>query len=125
MGPQVGGGERERTVGRCAREKTSEAENRESGGIRALISVLGPSRGDEKGGANSRDINSVLALGGLQRRKLRAEGEYYPVPPPLLRIPLLPASLSHRRSSPPFSAVSTNVTTLRAREGGKALQIRD
>lgn len=28
-----------------AMEKTSEAEYRESGGIRALISVLGPSRG--------------------------------------------------------------------------------
>lgn len=37
------------------------------------------------GGANSRDINSVLAPGGLQRRKLRAEGEYYS------RIPLRPA----------------------------------
>ncbi|KYN13424.1 hypothetical protein ALC57_14437 [Trachymyrmex cornetzi] len=39
---------------------------------------FGAVEGDEKGGANSRDINSVLALGGLQRRKLRAEGEYRP-----------------------------------------------
>lgn len=52
------GGKRESDVRRCAREKTSEAENRESGGIRALISVSGPSRGDEKGveGALTREI---------------------------------------------------------------------
>ncbi|KOX69431.1 hypothetical protein WN51_05594 [Melipona quadrifasciata] len=50
-----------------------------------------------KGGANSRDINSVLALGGLQGRKLRAEGVASP-----------PASLAHhhhhrRRLSSSFS----------------------
>jgi len=55
MGPQVDGGERENGGTRCAREKTSEAENRESGGIRALISVLGPSRGTKRG-ALTREI---------------------------------------------------------------------
>jgi len=72
---------------------------------------FGAVEGDEKGGANSRDINSVLALGGLQRRKLRAEGEY---------CPLSPASPCNPRVSippslfPPCPAASTNVTTLGA-----------
>lgn len=49
---------------------------------------FGAVEGDEKGGANSRDINSVLALGGLQKRKLRAEGES-----PFPRITLQPPRL--------------------------------
>jgi len=87
-------------------KRRSEAESRESGGIRALISVLGPSKGDEKGGANSRDINSVLAPGGLQRRKLRAEGEYYPSPSQ--------PALSRRRSlSPPLPSLPASPPVLR------------
>lgn len=56
MGPQVDGGERENggTV-LCEGKDESEAENRESGGIRALISVLGPSRGMKRG-ALTREI---------------------------------------------------------------------
>lgn len=96
MGPQVDGGERENGGTVCEGKDERSGEPRERRHPRAHFR-FGAVEGDEKGGANSRDINSVLALGGLQRRKLRAEGEYYPPPP---RISLQPASLSHRCSSP-------------------------
>lgn len=121
------GGKRESGVRRCAREKTSEAENRESGGIRALISVSGPPRGTkEGGGVNSRDINSVLALGGLHRRKLRAEGEYYPpfsVSPRDQRLSIPPSFPFPSPPSPLLSpscptVASSNATTLSARGWG-------
>lgn len=94
MGPQVDGGERENGGTVCEGKDERSGEPRERRHPRAHFR-FGAVEGDEKGGANSRDINSVLALGGLQRRKLRAEGEYYPP-----RISLQPASLSHRCSSP-------------------------
>jgi len=129
------GGGRGRERGRGKRngvrgKRRSEAESRESGGIRALISVLGPSKGDEKGGANSRDINSVLAPGGLQRRKLRAEGEYYPSPPRDPRYPAVvpppPPPSFARHTATPCPAASPRSDHPRARgENGEALQIRD
>lgn len=118
MGPQVDGGERENggTVFEGKDERSGEPRERRH--PRAHFR-FGAVEGDEKGGggANSRDINSVLALGGLQRRKLRAEGEYYSPHPPATRLsipsPLFPLPRRVHRCNHPRC------------EGGKALQIRD
>lgn len=118
-----GGGKESEGVRQCAREKTRRnGEPRERRHPRAHFR-FGAVEGDEKGGANSRDINSVLAPGGLQRRKLRAEGEYYP------RVPLRPAFIPASFPPPPCSTSSSppppGATTLMRGEGGEALQIRD
>lgn len=57
--------------------------------------------GGRKGGANSRDINSVLALGGLQGRKLRWLGGEPSPPASLILLPSLvsPPPLTYPSSS--------------------------
>lgn len=97
MGPQVDGGERENGGTVCKGKDERSGEPRERRHPRAHFR-FGAVEGDEKGGANSRDINSVLALGGLQRRKLRAEGEYYPPP---LASPCNPRPYPTAALSPP------------------------
>lgn len=97
MGPQVDGGERENggTVFEGKDERSGEPrERRHPRAHFRFGAVEGDENGGGEGSANSRDINSVLALGGLQRRKLRAEGEYYPPAssgnPPLYPIATFP-----------------------------------
>lgn len=129
----VGGGKREsRCATVCEGKDERSGEPRERRHPRAHFR-FGTVEGNEKGrrgGVNSRDINSVLALGGLQRRKLRAEGEYYP--------PFSVSPLDQRSSHPsvvfPFLSPSvcppppprppTQNHPRRARVG-EALQIRD
>lgn len=74
------GGEGEKTIGE---QRHPRAHFR----FRAVV-------GGRKGGANSRDINSVLALGGLQGRKLRWLGGGQP------------SSVSHPPSIPRLSSSS-------------------
>lgn len=98
------------TVGRCAREKTSEAENRESGGIRALISVLGPSRGTKRG-VLTREI-----LIPCQRQEGCRSENYVPRgSPPSPASPCNPRVSIPPSLFPPCPVASTNVTTLGAR----------
>lgn len=108
--------DRERAVERAHEGKDERTERAEAS---ARSFPFWGRRGGRKGGggANSRDINSVLALGGLQRRKLRAEGEYYPLPFP-------PACSSRPMSIPPLPpclATTANATTLARAKGGRGV----
>lgn len=107
MGPQEKTEENERTVCDGVRGKRRAKRRTERAEASARSFPFRGRQGGRKGGggANSRDINSVLALGGLHRRKLRAEGESIPFLPatnvyPSLRrspfLPLLPPG-PHRR----------------------------
>lgn len=81
------GGEGEKTIGE---QRHPRAHFR----FRAVV-------GGRKGGANSRDINSVLALGGLQGRKLRWLGGEPSPPASLILLPSLvsPPPLTYPSSS--------------------------
>lgn len=140
MGPQERTEENERASGvrRRARERKRRAKRRtERAEASARSFPFRGRRGGRKGagGANSRDINSVLALGGLHRRKLRAKGEYYPpfsvsprdqhlsIPPSVVSLPPSPSS---QPLFPPYPIPTRPPTQPPSvREVGEALQIRD
>lgn len=124
MGPQERTEENERAVCDGVRGKRRAKRRTERAEASARSFPFRGRQGGRKGGggANSRDINSVLALGGLHRRKLRAEGESIPflpaanVYPSLRRSPFLP--LLPSPPPPSLTDASSNATTLDARGWG-------
>lgn len=128
MGPQERTEENVRAVCDGVRGKRRAKRRTERAEASARSFPFGGRRGGRKegGGVNSRDINSVLALGGLHRRKLRAEGEYYPpfsVSPRDQRLSIPPSFPFPSPPSPLLSpscptVASSNATTLSARGWG-------